>query len=191
MSACSLRHRLFAGASIAALLTNIAAPLALAAPPLGLNDNKTTTPIKHVIIIVGENRSFDHLFGTYVSPSGDKVDNILAKDIVAADGTPGPHFRKARQVQASDTTTYSVSPTITGPYGALPPPNLNFTPNQQSYTAPPFISVQVAQQYDYGLLPADMKTLTTGASGLPFQTVDTRIAHPRISAPAPISFPPA
>jgi phospholipase C len=27
---------------------------------------KTATPIKHVIIIVGENRSFDHLFATYV-----------------------------------------------------------------------------------------------------------------------------
>lgn len=26
---------------------------------------KTATPIKHVIIIVGENRSFDHLFATY------------------------------------------------------------------------------------------------------------------------------
>jgi phospholipase C len=26
---------------------------------------KTSTPIKHVIIIVGENRSFDHLFATY------------------------------------------------------------------------------------------------------------------------------
>ena len=26
---------------------------------------KTATPIKHVIIIVGENRSFDHVFATY------------------------------------------------------------------------------------------------------------------------------
>jgi phospholipase C len=26
----------------------------------------TATPIKHVIIIVGENRSFDHLFAAYV-----------------------------------------------------------------------------------------------------------------------------
>jgi phospholipase C len=27
------------------------------------------TPIQHVIIIVGENRTFDHLFGTYVPPN--------------------------------------------------------------------------------------------------------------------------
>ena len=26
---------------------------------------KTASPIKHVIIIVGENRSFDHLYATY------------------------------------------------------------------------------------------------------------------------------
>jgi len=26
----------------------------------------TTTPIKHVIVIIGENRSFDHVFATYV-----------------------------------------------------------------------------------------------------------------------------
>jgi phospholipase C len=27
---------------------------------------KTATPIRHVIIIVGENRSFDHWFATYL-----------------------------------------------------------------------------------------------------------------------------
>ncbi len=29
------------------------------------DDKHTSTPIKHVIIIVGENRTFDHLFATY------------------------------------------------------------------------------------------------------------------------------
>ena len=29
------------------------------------NDNNTTTPIKHVIVIIGENRTFDHVFATY------------------------------------------------------------------------------------------------------------------------------
>jgi phospholipase C len=31
----------------------------------------TASPIKHVIIIVGENRSFDHLFATYVAKNPD------------------------------------------------------------------------------------------------------------------------
>jgi phospholipase C len=35
-----------------------------------VNEINTVTPIKHVIIIVGENRSFDHLFATYMPSRG-------------------------------------------------------------------------------------------------------------------------
>src|SRR5215472_9625904 len=37
-------------------------------------DNDTTTPIKHLVIIFGENISFDHYFGTYpraLNPQGE------------------------------------------------------------------------------------------------------------------------
>jgi phospholipase C len=145
--------------------------------PAGTNDNNTTTPIKHVIIIVGENRSFDHLYATYTPPSGDSVMNLLSEGIVNADGTPGPNFSKARQMQASDLTTFSVSPTITGPYKKLPPPNLAFTPQSTSYAGAPWVSTQVAGQYDYGLLKKDLPAATEGASGLPQETIDTRIAN--------------
>jgi hypothetical protein len=61
---------------------------------------KTATPIKHVIIIVGENRSFDHLYATYVPKSkSEKVLNLLSEGIINADGTPGPNFAKAHQFQ--------------------------------------------------------------------------------------------
>jgi phospholipase C len=43
---------------------------------------KTATPIKHVIIIVGENRSFDHLFATYVPKN--KEDKVF-KPVVRED----------------------------------------------------------------------------------------------------------
>jgi len=33
-------------------------------------DRDTVTPIKHVIVIIGENRSFDHVFATYVPKHG-------------------------------------------------------------------------------------------------------------------------
>jgi phospholipase C len=33
-------------------------------------DNRTVTPIKHLIVIIGENRSFDHVFATYVPKWG-------------------------------------------------------------------------------------------------------------------------
>jgi phospholipase C len=165
-------------------------PVSPYATPAGTNDNNTTTPIKHVIIIVGENRSFDHLFATYNAPSHDKVFNILHEGIITAQGKPGPHFALAVQNQASATTTFSISPTITGPYATLPPPNLNFTPNAQSYTAPPFVSTAVAAQYDYGLLPADLTVLTTGASGLPFRTLDTRIPNVRSLKSGPFDLNP-
>jgi phospholipase C len=64
----------------------VAAQLLIPAPVKaqgdGSNDDKTTSPIKHVIIIVGENRTFDHIFATYVPKAGQHVDNLLSKQIV-------------------------------------------------------------------------------------------------------------
>jgi phospholipase C len=208
----STRSALCAAASILATLPLVAAPLSVqAAPgvhapkplvlpavhavshvvtPAGANDGNTTTPIKHVIIIVGENRSFDHLFATYSSPSHDSVLNILSEGVITAKGTPGQYFANAVQNRASDTTTFSISPKIKGPYAALPPPNLNFTPNAQSTTNPPFTTTAIAAQYDYGLLPADLTVLTTGASGLPYRTIDTRITNAEILPSGPFSLDP-
>src|SRR5271170_8018246 len=65
-------------------------------------DDSTATPIKHVIVIIGENRSFDHVFATYI-PKGDQfVWNLLSEGIVNADGTPGPTFYKVDQSAAAD-----------------------------------------------------------------------------------------
>jgi phospholipase C len=56
---------------------------------------KTETPIKHVIEIIGENRTFDHLFATYVPRSKDLLSNLLSKQIIKVDGSPGKNFAKA------------------------------------------------------------------------------------------------
>jgi hypothetical protein len=89
------------------------------------NDCNTATPIKHVIVIVGENRSFDHLFATYVPKPGVTVNNLLSEGIVNADGTPGANYSRATQFQADITgsTTYQPSP-MTGKtvYLTLPAP---------------------------------------------------------------------
>src|ERR1700741_1221923 len=40
------------------------------------NSARTATPIKHLVVIFGENRSFDHYFGTYptaTNPQGEPV----------------------------------------------------------------------------------------------------------------------
>jgi acid phosphatase len=81
-----------------------------------------TTPIQHVIIIVGENRTFDNLFGTYKPKAGQSVDNLLSKGIVNADGSPGPHFDKAKQLIGDDEIRYNAVTASTGAYQTLPQP---------------------------------------------------------------------
>ena len=61
------------------------------------------TPIKHVIVIIGENRSFDHVFATYVPKNGQTVVNLLSEGIVKADGTPGPNFPLRNRRAATNT----------------------------------------------------------------------------------------
>ena len=39
--------------------------------PVRHRDTNTRTPIKHVIVIIGENRSFDHVFATYKPKEGE------------------------------------------------------------------------------------------------------------------------
>ena len=57
----------------------------------------TATPIKHLIVVIGENVSFDTLYGAYVPPKGQSVLNLLSEGIIKADGTPGPRYGKAVQ----------------------------------------------------------------------------------------------
>ena len=125
--------------------------------------------IKHVILIIGENRTFDHVFGTFKPPQGQTVSNLLSRGIVNADGTPGPNFSLAQQWQASDTGLYSINPAKTAAYATLPPPNTDGAP-----TNPPFSSVAAAMAVEPAL-PADAyNLLTIGGTGLPSEVVDVR-----------------
>ncbi len=85
----------------------------------------TTTPIKHVIIIIGENRTFDHVYGTYTPKEGETVSNLLSKGIVKANGKPGPNYSLSAQFSALDNTasggTFSNSPQSKSIYSTLPP----------------------------------------------------------------------
>jgi phospholipase C len=68
--------------SVAALMvaTQILAPAAVQAEQNG----STATPIKHVVVIFGENISFDHYFGTYPNATNPRNEPRF----VAAPGTP-------------------------------------------------------------------------------------------------------
>src|SRR6516225_1064193 len=108
--------------ALAALMQNFFAPVAQAAKP---SDSNTVTPIKHVIVIVGENRSFDHLFATYQPVSGESVNNLLSQKIIDADGNLGTNYSKAHQysVDVTGHSTFELSPTNnTTLYGVLPAP---------------------------------------------------------------------
>jgi len=113
-----------AGAVIAVTATMTAA--AAGSTPHARWGPPTTTPIKHVVVIIGENHSFDNVFATYQPPGHQKIWNLLSEGIVTKTGAPGPNFGKAAQLTASNTKTYSLNPKITGKYKPLPRPNTTY-----------------------------------------------------------------
>jgi phospholipase C len=134
------------------------------------------TPIKHVIILIGENRTFDHTFGTYVPRAGQTISNLVSKGIVNADGTPGPNFALAAQTEAAPQSAFYISPDAKTRYAVLPGPSTSGAPSAQRTTAPPFQTVDQAS-FETDMDPADLILLTTGATGLPARVLDTRVSN--------------
>src|SRR5215469_3977261 len=148
------------------------------------NDNdhnvKTASPIKHVIVLIGENRGLDHTFGVYKPKGkGETISNLLSKGIVNEDGTAGPNFAKAQQFSAAGQPSYYVGTGATaktpyGPTNVMPQPNTNGTPQAQSDTGAPFKTIAEAS-VEKDMDPSDLDILTTGASGLKTGSLDTRV----------------
>jgi phospholipase C len=150
-------------------------------------DNETSTPIKHVIVIIGENRSFDHVFATYVPKKGEKVFNLLSEGIVKADGTPGPNFKKAEQKAATDSQpdAFLLSPATVPFPGAVLPAPLVGGPTDSYITDD---SLTLAKQSENGL-PADYYGyLVTGGTGQKSHTPDARIANVSALPPGPFQL---
>jgi phospholipase C len=148
------------------------------------NDNETESPIKHVIVLIGENRTFDHIFATYVPKSKDSISNLLSKGIINADGTPGPNFSKAAQFQAKVPfrTKFFVSLNASEkePYQTLPEPTLNFAPIKT--VLPPGTPQAILAAVEPSLELGDLNLLTTGAATGFTQTFvlpdpDTRVTN--------------
>jgi hypothetical protein len=124
--ASRLRNRFVVSAAILALVaaqTGLAQAAAAGSgeKPFGPDsrDLVTHTPIKHMIIIIGENRTFDNVFATYEPKSGQTVWNLLSEGIVKPDGSPGMNYLKARQLSATDTSKFELAPPGV-PYATLP-----------------------------------------------------------------------
>ena len=146
----------------------------------------TVTPIKHVIIVIGENRGFDHIFATYKPVHKiERVLNLLSKKIVNADGSPGPNYRDALQYQASDTTLYQLAPAKV-PYVTLPAPltsgpstpfvcqGLGITTGTSCVTP---ANVQAAKAFENGLPDDYYQYLLTGGTGQKPGIPDARINY--------------
>jgi phospholipase C len=140
-------------------LLNAQATSAVAALGGSSNDRNTTTPIKHVIMIIGENRTFDHVFATFVPKRGQTVWNLLSEGIINADGTPGPNFKAAQQWKAIDEGVFSEHPHHTDPYTTLPPVVAN------GPTTAPAATVAEVAAIEPALPSADDTLLTTGGTG--------------------------
>jgi phospholipase C len=150
----------------------------------------TETPIKHVIVIIGENRSFDHVFATYVpNDPHQHVNNLLSEGIISLDShlnaIPGPNFAKAHQLAATDQNDPFLlnPPKQQFPNDQLPAPlvggpKVSYIPNKCGSSTPIAqcqASLTLAQQSESGLPASYYPALLSGGTGLTSKTPDTRI----------------
>jgi phospholipase C len=188
--ASGLRALLLSRVAQSVLVTAATMPIA----PAIADDNTTATPIKHVIILIAENRTFDNIYATYQPKKGQSVANLLSKGIIYASGIPGPNFIQSLQYQINQPypptffidafatkgkTPYQQAPATP----SFPVPNTSYVPQAPgglSQGQGPFDS-----SVPNSLLPtiepsfekSDLFLLRTGASGLPQFSEDTRVKN--------------
>jgi acid phosphatase len=104
----------------------VSVPTAAAAPA-------TETPIEHLIVVVGENISFDCLFATYEPPPGNTIANLLSREIVNREGQPGLRFAEALQRRANVRDRFAVNPPTSGAFATLPQPGTTYAKGLPSY----------------------------------------------------------
>ena len=166
-------------------------PFAYAAGPQPSSaDSATTSPIKHVIVIIGENRSFDHVFATYVPKGGETVNNLLSEGIIKLDAdknaVPGPNFNKAEQLWGTNSDSFLLSPpTQEMPNNVLPAPLAGGPSSPNGYfggtnpcnTNPPISAVQCAELTESGLPAGHYYALASGGTNETSHAPDMRITN--------------
>ena len=164
------------------------------------NGRQTATPIKHVIVLIGENWTFDGIFATYQPKNKQSVGNLLSRGYVTASGAPGPDFGDSRQFQINQPypakyfidalatagkTAYQQAPGTP----SFPAPNTAYVPTAPgglsqgqgpfAATPPPMDAVpdSLLPTLEPSLEKSDLGLLRTGASGLTMFTTDTRVPN--------------
>ena len=173
--------------SVGPVLAAVPVPAGDIPSPGTLGD--AVSPIKHVIVIIGENRSFDHVFATYQAQPfkgrPQHVMNLLSEGIIKLDAAhnavPGQNFARAQQLSATDNgpwDTFLLSPPSAQYSGnMLPPPLVGGAKGAQGYftgatcanTA--LTAAQCAEEYAMATengLPADTAANAADANGLTY-----------------------
>jgi phospholipase C len=150
------------------------------APSLQAQQTKTASPIEHVIIIVGENRTFDHVFATYKPKAGESVDNLLSRNIIDEHGNPGVNFSEAAQSEADDLHQgkYQISPEKDAQdtvYKTLPPALTGGPSNVCTDNG--ICTLAQAMASENGLPASYYPFLLTGGTGQPKHVPDQRIQN--------------
>ncbi|MFC0400855.1 phospholipase C [Paraburkholderia rhizosphaerae] len=154
----SLAASLFALAACGSSNSSSSTPAATA-PQASLQDSlPTTTPIKHLVVIYGENVSFDHYFGRYpdaANPAGEPM-------FTAAPNTPA--------VNGLTPALLNNNPNATNPLNAALTPPANVGPfrldRSEANTADQNHGYTAEQQaYDHGLADAFPAFTGQGTSG--------------------------
>src|SRR5580693_10484177 len=141
------RQHVAVGTSLFALLVNLGAPA-----PAAAQTSTPVTPIQHVIVIIGENRSFDHVYGTFRPKLGQTVSNLLSKGIVNRDGYAGPNYALSAQSSAVDSGNFEISPGSKAVYANIPAPETAGAPTAPSDSNPaPFVTLSLAVLAEPGL----------------------------------------
>ncbi|HEX3504338.1 MAG TPA: alkaline phosphatase family protein, partial [Xanthobacteraceae bacterium] len=157
--------------------------------------SSTASPIKHVIILIGENRGLDHTFGVYKPKGpGEKISNLLSKGIVKEDGSPGKNYNLAQQFSVVPQPLYyfgapKKSKTAYGTGNVMPQPNTNGAPTAQNSQFPVAPYTSFAEVAAIGgepdIQPSNEVFTTTGATGLPDDSLDTRVPSAGSLPPGP------
>src|SRR5262249_53641594 len=172
-----------------------------AAPVTEVEALDTASPIKHVIVLIGENRTFDHTYATYQPKHGQTVANLLSRGIIDKRGQPGDSFGESAQFQVKTPLPLayfiSVGADAKTPYAPfLPTPDLGGAPNHAisltelianpTGVQPPFgetISDDALAMNEPSLRSKDLDLLRTGATGGPRRSGPDPPVAPRAAPP--------
>jgi phospholipase C len=185
ISVAMIRRRRGRGALGALVTLQWAGALALmaSAPTLADPASAARTPIKHLIIIVGENRTFDHIFATYEPLAGQRIDNLLSRHIIKADGSAGPRYSEAWQFDAdvSGSPTYQPNPRHKTRYHVLPTPLSGGPADVCKENG--ICTLADARATENGLEDSYYPLLLSGGTGRPAKSPDARITGVHETAP--------